>query len=146
MYAVELRILAEWKITSVAGSASVPDDSAAESSDMADRVEMVRPTELGCRSLVLYTLSPSSLSEPGTLSEDSMGVLISAGEDEACSSTISHVLRMCVHMLALPTVINRFRSANAQAPPSSPLPQTMIVSARLPGSNSIPAENEGAKT
>jgi hypothetical protein len=122
-YAVKLRVLARWKLTSVAGSASVPDDSAAESSDMADKVEMVRPTEFGCRSPVLYTLSPSSLSEPGALSEDSMGVLTSAVEDETCSITISHVLRMYVHIFALPTVINKFRSANAQTPPSSPLPQ-----------------------
>ena len=140
MYAVKLRILAEWRLTSAAGSASVPDDSAAESSDIADRVEMVRPTELGCRSLVLYTLSPSSLSEPGMLSEDSMGVLISAGEDEACSIAISHVFRMYVHMFALPTVIKRFRSTNAQAPSSSPLPQSHDSQYQMPGN--IPAENE----
>lgn len=113
-YAVKLRVLAEWKLTSVAGSASVPDDSAAESSDMADKVEMVRPTEFGCRSPVLYTLSPSSLSEPGALSEESTGVLISADEDETCSITIIHVLRTYGHISALPTVIHRFHLAIAQ--------------------------------
>lgn len=39
-------------LTSAEGSVSDPDDSAAESSDMADRVEMVR-TELLLRSPVL---------------------------------------------------------------------------------------------
>lgn len=58
---------------------------------MAERVEMVRPTELWWKSPVLFTLSPRSRSEPGALSEDIMGVLSSAGEEGACK----HVLRDC---------------------------------------------------
>lgn len=55
---------------------------------MAERVEMVRPTEFWLKSPVLYTLSRSSLSEPGMLSEDSMGVLSSAGDEGACSDML----------------------------------------------------------
>ena len=55
---------------------------------MAERVEMVRPTEFWLKSPVLYTRSRSSLSEPGALSADSMGVLSSAGDEGACNSKL----------------------------------------------------------
>ena len=80
----------EWWIpTSITGSASDSEELAADSSDMAERVEVVRPTEFCWKSLVLFTLSPRRRSEPGALSEDIMGVLSSAGEEGACK----HVLR-----------------------------------------------------
>ena len=55
---------------------------------MAERVEMVRPTEFWLKSPVLRTLSRRSLSKPGALSEDIIGVLSSAGDEGACGEML----------------------------------------------------------
>jgi hypothetical protein len=55
-----------------------------------------------------------------------MGVLTSAGEDEACSIAISQIWAY-MHMLAQLVVTYTLSSTNAQAPPSWPLHQSSLT-------------------